>query len=175
MHRVGQLKNLKVVLLSDPSNPISFHLPSKNDAKALYNLVKSSPPLDLNSAYYYNIICSHFASSCVVAKDNNKIIGFVSAYMIEKTTLFVWQVAVNDSYRGLGVAKNMLLHLAKRLKPLNIHTTITPSNKGSFALFKSVASDLSATYRYEKIYFSKEMLLGNEEEKLFEIFQIAPT
>ena len=52
--------------------------PEKNDAKHIYDLVKKSKVLDLNSHYLYLLQTTHFKNSCSVALFENQIIGFVS-------------------------------------------------------------------------------------------------
>lgn len=49
--------------------------PEKNDAKHIYDLVKKSKVLDLNSQYLYLLQSTHFKNSCSVALFENQIIG----------------------------------------------------------------------------------------------------
>ena len=107
-------------------------------------LIQACPPLDLNSAYSYFLLCSHFADSCVVAEQQGKLGGFLSAYIRPDNadTLFVWQVAVAEAFRGQGVAKKMLASLLSRTACSNvrfIEATVGPSNLASRALFTSLA------------------------------------
>lgn len=126
-------------------NDLIFRKPTLNDGLAIYELIKSSPPLDLNSSYLYFLQASHFADTCVVAEQNGQIVGFVSAYLQpdKPTTLFVWQVAVAESQRGKGLAKSLLTALALQ-QPSDSHITemactISPSNTASQSLFRSFA------------------------------------
>ena len=54
--------------------------PSEEDGKDIWELVKSTRVLDLNSAYSYLLLSKYFCDTCVVAEVNGKIVGFVSAF-----------------------------------------------------------------------------------------------
>ncbi len=69
--------------------------------------------------------------------------SWVSGHIIPDTNeLFVWQVAVGPTARGLGLGKKMLLELIERdvcRDAVALKTTITRDNVASWALFKSFA------------------------------------
>ncbi len=127
------------------SKTLSFRKPNLSDGYAIYQLIKSSPPLDLNSSYLYFLQASHFADTCIVAEQNGQMIGFLSGYLQPDKTqaLFVWQVAVAENQRGRGLGKAMLLALLKNQPNDSAVTeltcTISPSNKASQSLFNSFA------------------------------------
>lgn len=151
-----------------------FRQPSLEDGLAIYQLVKASPPLDVNSSYLYFLQASHFADTCVVVEHNQLIVGFLSGYYRpdEPQSLFVWQVAVAESMRGKGLAKRMLqallAHQKDRQAVTAICCTISPSNKASQALFKSLAQqynlDLNVTEFIKEAHFGAE---GHEAEELY--------
>ncbi len=132
---------------NDSNNPsgLIFRKPVLTDGYPIYQLIKSSPPLDLNSSYLYFLQASHFADTCIVAEQNGQIIGFLSGYLQPDNSqaLFVWQVAVAESHRGLGLAKRMLTALLENQPDDSVITeltcTISPSNKASQSLFNSFA------------------------------------
>lgn len=71
------------------------------------------------------------------------MVGFVSAYRKpdKPNELFVWQVAVHESARGMGLAFHMLNELLTRddLADIDVlETTITRDNNGSWSLFKKL-------------------------------------
>lgn len=155
---------------------IIFRNPKARDGKYLREIAKSSKTLDVNSAYYYLIMCRHFAKTCIVAEQDEKIVGFVTAYIPPNTpdAVFVWQVAVDEKYRGQGIGVRMLVSLYKNLKTLNIkhlEATITPSNQASVNLFTAVARELKASFTFEKEFFSAANFGENihEPEILFYI------
>jgi L-2,4-diaminobutyric acid acetyltransferase len=84
-----------------------------------------------------------------MAEKNGTLLGFISGYAIPERpdTLFIWQVAVAEQARGLGLASRMLAHILDRPHCTDIaylETTITQDNHASWALFNRLASTLSA-------------------------------
>lgn len=123
-----------------------FRQPDSGDGKDVWQLVNDCEPLDENSLYCNLIQCDHFDETCVVAErsSDGKLVGWISAYILpnDPETLFVWQVAVDPSAQGQGVAKRMLTHLLQREACSDVRvlqTTITADNEASWALFKSIA------------------------------------
>lgn len=119
--------------------------PGLEDGLAVYELIKRCPPLDVNSSYCNFLQCSHFSNTSVAAKHDKEMVGFISAYLMPSRpdTLFVWQVAVDQRARGMGVASQMLEHLLSRpdLAAVQyLETTITDSNDNSWGLFKRLAA-----------------------------------
>jgi L-2,4-diaminobutyric acid acetyltransferase len=116
---------------------------------AVFNLIADCPPLDTNSSYCNFLQCTHFTQTSVATLQNDKLLGFVSAYVIpdKPNTLFIWQVAVSSEARGLGLASQMLNHLLERPQCLHIEyieTTITEDNTPSWSLFKRLAEKWTA-------------------------------
>ena len=111
-------------------------------------LIAACPPLDTNSAYCNLLQCSHFADTCVLAEreteDGFQLVGWISAYRppAAPDELFVWQVAVHESARGLSLARRMLEALLARPAfqgVTRLTTTITEANAASWGLFGSFA------------------------------------
>ena len=82
------------------------------------------------------------------------LVGFVSGYKVPNKvvskvdTLFIWQVAVAESARGLGLASRMLAEILDRQECATVEyleTTITQDNKASWALFEGLAKKRSIT------------------------------
>ncbi|WP_069447724.1 diaminobutyrate acetyltransferase [Vibrio scophthalmi] len=127
-----------------PSNlTFGFRRPTINDGNRIHALIANSPPLDTNSAYCNFLQASHFSDTCVLAEFDGSAAGFISAYIKPQSPneLFVWQVAVDEKFRGQGLAYQMLNELLARLAPGGIEyveTTITKDNQGSWALFKKL-------------------------------------
>lgn len=139
------------------------------DGQKIWQLVKSSGILDLNSVYCYLLLCTHFSNTCLVAESNHKLIGFVTAYKIpdDETTLFIWQTGIEKAFRGQGIAKKLILELlsSKYCNSINkIQATISPSNTASMALFKALARDLE-TKLIEQNYFDSGLFPGQQHEK----------
>jgi L-2,4-diaminobutyric acid acetyltransferase len=127
-----------------PSKAITLRHPRKSDAAQIYQLIKQSPPLDLNSEYLYFLQVTHFSQTCLVAECADQLLGFISGYRqpSQIDQLFIWQVAVAASARGQGLATRLLTQLAQtQSQPLrSLFTTIGPSNLASKRLFEAFAA-----------------------------------
>lgn len=128
---------------------IVLRSPTIEDGMVAFRLVGKCPPLDVNSSYCYFLQCSHFASTSVVAVKGRQLVGFISGYSVSERadTLFVWQVAVDEQARGLGLASQMLAHILARPQCAAVHfleTTITETNQAPWTLFKALANKRSA-------------------------------
>jgi L-2,4-diaminobutyric acid acetyltransferase len=160
---------------SDNRIAVKFRKPSAKDGADIWKLVKSTGNLDLNSAYSYLMLCKFFSDTCIVAQEEDQIIGFVSAFRQPQAqdTLFVWQVAVNESYRGKGIAKTLINVILSRDICENIHyveATVSPSNIPSQSLFKGLAKSLKCPFEVTDC-FSEELFpeLGHEAEQTYRI------
>ncbi|WP_295898669.1 diaminobutyrate acetyltransferase [uncultured Vibrio sp.] len=121
----------------------TFLEPSAEDGDDIYSLIAACPPLDVNSSYCNFLQSTHFSQTCVIARCDGDIAGFISGYRKpdDPDTLFVWQVAVSPRYRGKGLAYNMLHELMSRdiLRSIDaVETTITEDNDASWALFRKL-------------------------------------
>jgi len=151
-----------------------FDEPTIEDGKEICNLVKDSPPLDVNSEYLYLLLCQHFSKTCVVAKNESKIIGFVSAYIPpnQQDTLFIWQVAVAKEFRKKGISSKMIQSILSR--PVcgsvsYLEATVTPSNLASKNMFESFASKLKCSISTNPFFNLDHFNQGHEPENLVRI------
>jgi L-2,4-diaminobutyric acid acetyltransferase len=124
--------------------------PVAEDGPAITALIAASPPLDTNSAYCNLLQCSDFADTCVVAARGGRVVGWISGYRppSHPERIFVWQVAVDASARGEGLAGRMLDTLLVRPAVhgcTTLSTTITEGNGASWALFSAFARRHGAT------------------------------
>jgi len=131
--------------------PAAFRQPTAEDGSALFELIRSCPPLDTNSMYCNLLQYSHFAETAMLAEQDGKLVGSVTGYRLPErpNTLFVWQVAVHPSARGTGLARRMLGALLERPQHRNIdcvETTITEDNQASWRTFKRLAEQFDAPY-----------------------------
>ncbi|WP_328870453.1 diaminobutyrate acetyltransferase [Streptomyces sp. NBC_00287] len=129
------------------------------DGAALWRIAKDSKALDLNSSYSYLLWCRDFAGTSAVARDEHgEPVGFVTGYVRPDRphTLLVWQVAVDDAYRGRGIAAALLDGLAARVGGeygvTRVETTITPGNTASERLFASFAERHGAAMEREVLF-----------------------
>ncbi|HDQ03395.1 MAG TPA: diaminobutyrate acetyltransferase [Deltaproteobacteria bacterium] len=154
---------------------ITYRKPLITDGRSIYNLVKKSPPLDLNSLYHYLIFCHYYNETSIVAEKDDSITGFISGFLKpgDGKTLFVWQVVVDESCRGKGTAKKMLDEIIARpccAQVAYLETTVTPSNSASRSFFSSFARDYAAFLR-ESVLFPSSLFgkKSHEDEVLFTI------
>ena len=143
------------------SMPIELRRPSAKDGASLFDLVERCAPLDPNSLYCNLLQCTHMAETCVAATQGANLVGFFSGYKLPANaeTLFLWQVAVDESARGAGLASKMLSHLLARDTCRGvrfIETTITEDNKASWALFERLAKNLKADIN-SSVMFDKQL------------------
>lgn len=114
------------------------------DGQAIWQLVRDSGVLDVNSLYCYLLLCRQFRDTCLVAEEAGEVLGFVTAFRppAQPEVIFVWQIGVGASARGRGIAARLLDHLL-RLPACGdvrwLETTVTPDNHASRALFHSAA------------------------------------
>lgn len=156
----------------------------QDDGADLWRMTKAAGTLDLNSPYAYLMVGRHFGATCAVAEKDREPGGFVTAYRLPETphVLFVWQVAVLPSLRRHGMAKRMILDILARPAAsgvTHIHTTVTPSNAPSIALFESVARELDAPLDVTTGFRAEEFPAeapgeAHEEENLFVIGPFTP-
>lgn len=123
---------------------LNLRSPTPEDGSGVTALIAASPPLDPNSAYCNLLQCSDFADTCVVAERDGRVVGWISGYRppSHPDRFFVWQVAVDASARGEGLAGRMLDHLIARPSAQGVTaltTTVTEDNAASWALFAAFA------------------------------------
>ncbi|MDF1583607.1 MAG: diaminobutyrate acetyltransferase [Methyloprofundus sp.] len=147
---------------------MNLRQPLPEDGSKAFKLISQCPPLDANSMYCNLLQCSHFSSTSVVAISDNEVVGFISAYLIPEraNTLFIWQVAVGSQARGQGLATRMLQNILDRPFCNNVsylETTITESNKASWALFNSLSSKLNAEL-HSSVMFDRKQHFNNAHD-----------
>jgi L-2,4-diaminobutyric acid acetyltransferase len=156
----------------------SLRQPHADDAPAVFDLIARCPPLDTNSRYCNLLQCSHFAATSIMAPSpDGAALGFVSGYRIpdRPDTLFVWQVAVDPSARGLGLGLRLLRDLLARAGLADIRfleTTIGPDNRASWALFERLAWGLSAATATTTLFDSQRHFAGQHPDEV--LLRIGP-
>jgi L-2,4-diaminobutyric acid acetyltransferase len=146
--------------LIDDATP-ALRKPVPEDGADIWALIRACKPLDENSMYCNLIQCDHFRDTCVLAQLAGKPAGWISAYVMpnDPETLFVWQVAVSEAARGTGLGALMLKHLLGREEcagVTRIQTTITRSNRASWALFRKFATQQRAGFSAQA-YFGEAL------------------
>lgn len=156
-----------------PSIPVRLRRPTDGDGYSLNQLVANCPPLDTNSVYCNLLQCSDFADTAIAAEDpQGRLVGFISGYCppARPDTLFVWQVAVDSSMRGQGLALRMLLALTARVAAERgvryLETTISPDNAASQALFRRAFARLGAEFETRTLFSRSVHFAGRHEDEV---------
>lgn len=155
---------------------VVYRKPEAKDGARVWELIRDTGTLDLNSAYCYILLGDYFNDTCIIAEQDDNIVGFISAFRSPRNpeTLFVWQVAVASSHRRQGIAKAMLTGLMndKACHGVRfIETTVSPSNMASRRLFLGFAEEKSIPSTVT-VGYGPEMFpdgTSHEEEPLFVI------
>ena len=119
---------------------ITLATPTPDDGLAVWQLVRDTGVLDVNSSYAYVAHFRHFAESCVVARAEGAVVGFVMGYRLpaRPDTYFLWQVGVSAAARGQGLATRALRLLITHLFADGFHRVkarVDPRNTASLRLF----------------------------------------
>jgi L-2,4-diaminobutyric acid acetyltransferase len=153
--------------------------PEVADGAALWRIARDSKVLDLNSSYSYLLWCRDFADTSAVARDGHGVpIGFVTGYLRpdRPDTLLVWQVAVDEAYRGRKLAASLLDELAARTVAehgtATVETTISPDNTASQRLFTSFAERHGARLEREVLFETDLFPDGPHEPEV--LYRIGP-
>lgn len=150
--------------------------PKMSDSSAMWELVQQST-LDDNSPYSYLMMTEFFSDTCVIAKVNDEVVGFITAFIPpdKQDVLFIWQVGVSSSQRGKQIASKMILELLSRNACKHVRfveATVTPSNLASQALFNGLAKKLQ-TKVATTLLFPKELFPQPDHEEEIQ-FRIGP-
>ncbi|ABC28368.1 Histone acetyltransferase HPA2/related acetyltransferase [Hahella chejuensis KCTC 2396] len=162
--------------------------PTADDGPSVHQLISRCPPLDENSVYCNLLQCTHWASTCVIAETADEADesgkktpgGFISGYLLpeDANTLFIWQVAVDRTMRGKGLAGKMLRAILARdacRTVSHLQTTINPSNQASWKLFEKLAQDLGADMQRRTLFDASQFSDDHEEEVLLTIGPFDPS
>ena len=121
--------------------PYRLRHPNHQDGYAIHQLIARSPPLDTNSLYCNYLQTIHFQETSILAEnEQGNLMGFISGYRHPQKNhcLFIWQVAIHPSARGVGLPGAMLTELLNRETSSSItaiETTISSGNQASWAVF----------------------------------------
>ncbi|WP_019930017.1 diaminobutyrate acetyltransferase [Nocardia sp. BMG111209] len=148
--------------------------PRTADGAPLWRIAVDSRVLDANSSYAYLLWCRDFRSTSVVAEIDSEVAGFVTGYLRPQArdTLFVWQVAVDERWRGRGLAAAMLDRLVGNVAGQGIstlETTVSPDNEASLAMFAALARRHDTDLERERLFTPPDFPDGHQAEDLYRI------
>jgi L-2,4-diaminobutyric acid acetyltransferase len=158
----------------DHGPDLLLEAPGDDDGREMWRIARDTEVLDVNSPYSYLLWCRDFADSSVVARDGDRVCGFITGYIRPRSavTLFVWQVAVDQAYRGRGLAKRMLDYLGDRAAAEGrsyLEATVTPDNIPSSRLFEAFARDRGSAVERRTLFTEEQFPKGHQPEVLYRI------
>ncbi len=161
----------------DTGPAVVLRTPRLGDGAPMWRIAKDSAVLDVNSSYAYLLWCRDFAGTSVVAEVDGRVVGYVIGFVRPQApdTVFVWQIAVDRSQRGRGIAAELLHTLLNSVAAQGVsvlETTISPDNAGSIALFTSVARARGADLAKRPLFDAGVFPDSHAPEDLY---RIAPT
>ncbi|HZW68716.1 MAG TPA: diaminobutyrate acetyltransferase [Pseudogracilibacillus sp.] len=155
---------------------IEFRKPTADDGKEMFRIVRESKVLDVNSEYSYLLWGKYFSDTSILAVSDNEVIGFISGFIPpdQADTLFIWQVAVDGSFKGHGIATKLIAQLLARVNKERsiefIEATVTPSNIPSRRLFDGFAQKNNTKCVVSECFTEKQFSgEGHEAEFTFRI------
>lgn len=147
------------------------------DGATLWRLAKDSKTLDLNTSYAYVMWADQFSQSTLIAEVDGVPAGFLQGFRPPKNpdALFVWQIAVAERFRGMGLAGRLLQELAGRMGVRYVEATVAPDNLASQKLFRGFARRMECECQ-ENPYIETEHFpdSGHPAEPYFRIGPLQP-
>jgi L-2,4-diaminobutyric acid acetyltransferase len=157
---------MSIEVYSKKNSAIKITHPRKEDGISVAELIKRCPPLDLNSTYHYLIQSHYFSKTCSIAFDNKKVVAFVSGFInsSKNNSLFIWQVAIDENYRGKELGIELIEFILNQNKNLDsIETTVTKNNISSRRMFQKICEKYKSRIS-ELILFDKEKDFANKHD-----------
>jgi L-2,4-diaminobutyric acid acetyltransferase len=156
------------------SGKYTFRQANVDDGHAAWRLVKAAGTLDLNSAYFYVLLCNDFSDTCLIAECEGEPVGVIIGYQppTDRNTVFCWQVGVAPTHRGKGLALQMLkawLELPANRSVRSVTATVSPDNEASRRLFCRLAADLNTQCEVSEHFTEKHFPVGHAPEPLYRI------
>jgi L-2,4-diaminobutyric acid acetyltransferase len=160
-----------------PRAAVTIRRPRADDGAGVHALIARCRPLDENSMYCNLLQCTHFADTCALAEQDGAIRGFVSGYLVPDAPerLFVWQVAVAPEARGQALGRRLIEAILSRPHSRGVrevHTSITPDNGASQALFTGLARRLKAPITRRVMFDRARHFAGRHTSE--ELWMIGP-
>lgn len=159
---------------------VEIRSPLVTDGADIWRIARDSQTLDLNSSYAYILYARDFSDTCRVAKVDEETAGFVIGYRRpeRQDCLFVWQVAVDERFRGLGLAARMLDSLVEEApnhSPVRtLETTITEDNSASQRLFRKFAHRWDAERVNVRPLFEEDHFPSQGDHDPEPLYEIGP-
>ncbi|WP_374929020.1 diaminobutyrate acetyltransferase [Kytococcus sedentarius] len=126
---------------------VTLRAATLDDGAAMWRIARDSQVLDLNTSYAYLIMARDFGAHSAVAEVDGEVVGYCMSYLRPQApdTVFVWQIAVDSSQRGRGLAGRLLDQVVETTGASALESTVTADNDASNALFAGFAARRGAT------------------------------
>ncbi len=130
----------------------------------------ASQAVDTNSPYSFLMLVEYLADTCAVAVDEEgATAGFVTGFRLpnDPETLFIWQIAVADTHRGIGLGTQLLRAVAERPAVPRLRfleATVTPDNDASASLFRGFARDPDTECLEEALFETADFPGGHDHD-----------
>ena len=136
----------------------------EEDISSIQKLISSGKPFVAPyHEYIYWVFTNYFSSSCLVAMEQEELIGFLCALPSkDHNSMFIMQIYTHKAKSGRGVATELLEHLRRDCLRENIASmefSICSANEKSLGLFRSFAKKIGG-----KITKSKHTFYGEVDE-----------
>ncbi len=164
--------------MSHPQNTtgeVIFRAPNPDEGGTIWQLVRDTGTLDLNSSYLYLLLARDFADTCVVAVRDGELLGFASGYRrpANPTVIFLWQIGIAPTAQGQGLGKRLLSSFLCQPGALDadwLETTIAPDNVASQALFTGMAEQMGVDWQKHSCFSANDFPeAGHADEILYRI------
>lgn len=157
---------------------IRFRAANGNDGANLWRLVKSAGTLEPNSAYFYLLFASDFGDSCLIAEQDDRIVGAVIGYRPPRDpdAAFVWQIGLGPDMQGQGLGTRMLsewLALPGNRDARWLTATVAEDNEPSRRLFTGFARRLGVHCAISEHFTTAMFPEPHPAEQLFRIGPLA--
>lgn len=153
---------------------VACRAPQAGDGAAMFEVVRATGVLELNSAYAYVMMADLFGATCAIAERGSRVVGCLVGMRPPRTptALFVWQIGVHPDARRQGIALSMLEHVLSRADNRDINellTTIGTRNEASEGMFRAFARRHGASIEPVGGYPADFFPAAHEAERMFRI------
>lgn len=109
----------------------------------IHELIGKLEGLVQHPVHFYNIMIRYFGNTFFVAKEGDKIAGFVWGFISQSDpeVLFLWQIGVTEEYRGNQLSRKLIDSFTQAARDngcTRIHATVEPENIPSWKMFEKM-------------------------------------
>lgn len=153
---------------------LHYRAAQPHDGAELWRVAQATGTLEVNSAYFYLVFATDFASTCLVAEHAGRVVGMVLGFQPprDRRSAFVWQVGLLPQYQGRGLGMQLLEHW-RALPALGdcafVTATVADDNIASQALFRRLAREHGVACEVQPHFTADMFPDGHSPEPLFRV------